>query len=111
MIHEKNTLQFLAVYSLYTYKTILHVKNNKSTYLRQLGIHSYENPRKHNFTIKKNHTKEIFKQSPTYMGKKFINYLPDNIKQGNIMKFENNNYLQSNSFLYSLQDFFTLENS
>ncbi|RZF41763.1 hypothetical protein LSTR_LSTR012242 [Laodelphax striatellus] len=56
----------------YVTKTILQVKNNETEFPRNLMCMNTRN--KNNFM---EHSKEKYKQSPTYMGIKFMGYLPD----------------------------------
>ncbi|KAG8263201.1 hypothetical protein J6590_108499 [Homalodisca vitripennis] len=82
-------LEFMTVYSLYIYRTVLYVKNNETKLPRQLHVHDYNTRNKNNFVIKQ-HNKEKFKQSPTYMGIKFMGNLPGSIRnENNSVRFKN----------------------
>lgn len=79
----------MTVYSLYIYKTILNVRNNKSNIGVKLTYTVIILEIKNKYSVKK-HTKEKFQESPILMGMKFINYLPERIKQdNNIIIFKN----------------------
>lgn len=70
MIHVRNInfkeLEFIR---------ILNIKNNESTPEHKLNIERSNTQNKNNFIIKSNSiNKEQYKQSPGYMGMKFINY-------------------------------------
>ncbi|KAG8303907.1 hypothetical protein J6590_108310 [Homalodisca vitripennis] len=102
-------LRIMTVYSLYIYKTILHVKTNAESIPRQQDYHNYNTRNRENFVVKK-HNKEKYKQCPTYIGIKFINNLPGCIKNEN--SFNNfkkmlKQFCTDHSF-YSLEEFFTL---
>lgn len=101
-------LDFLTVYSLYIYKTILYVKNVESQLQRQQDIHKYNTRNKQNFIIKK-HKKEKFKETTNYIGVKFMHSLPCSIRsEENLKKFKNKlKVFLIDAELYNLEDFIT----
>jgi len=102
-------LKIITVYSLYIYKTIIFVKNNQEKIIRQCNIHNYNTRNKNSFILKK-HKKEKYKQSPSYRGIKFINSLPNSIKnEDNFVKFKNKlKVFLVNNPMYCLDDFFNV---
>jgi len=101
-------LEFMTVYSLYIYRAVLYVKNNESKFPRQINVHNYNTRNKNSFVIKP-HNKEKFKQSTTYMGIKFMGYLPSSIRNENdSTRFKNKlkKYLTDMS-CYNFEEFYS----
>ena len=98
-------LQIFTVYGQYIFETILIARNQEmDTNLAQL-THQY-NLRKKNEIIQP-HKLKFFEKKPSYAGKKFLKYVPKNIKKENdLSKFKKllKKYI-INLAIYSLDEF------
>lgn len=102
-------LQFMTVYSLYVYECILYIRKNESSnnLINLTDIHTY-NTRYKRDIIQKCHRLEFYNKKPTQIGKRFLKYIPSNIKsETNFTKFKLKlkSYLM-NLCLYSLDELY-----
>lgn len=73
-------LQIMTVYSLYVYDCILYMRKNENHNLTDLAdIHIY-NTRYKSDIINKRHRLQFYNKKPTQIGKRFLKYIPSNIK-------------------------------
>ena len=95
-------LNILTVYSLYILETVVYTKNN---YIQTMPSHKYNTRNK---VVYEDHNLELFKKKTTYMGLKFLNKIPLEIKQindKNTFKSKLKEFLLRNP-MYSLEEFF-----
>jgi hypothetical protein len=79
--HFRN-LEIFTVYDQYIYDCILYIKNNFNNLELRSEFHSYNTRNKNNINIQK-HKLSFFTKKTTYMGTKFYNLLPIEIKDEN----------------------------
>lgn len=99
-------LQIFTVYSQYIFECILTVKNQELNYNFKAPDHPY-NTRAKNEVIP-SHRLKFFEKKPTYMGNKFLKYIPQNIKTEKGLKFKKKlkDYLLGKA-LYSIDELST----
>lgn len=86
-------LKILTVFSQYILETIILVK--KSNTITRSQLHNHNTRHKNNINLPQHRLKK-FSNTPTYTGSKFINLLPDKIK----------NILNYNTFLKTIKQYF-----
>lgn len=97
-------LGLLTVPCLYIYEVIMYAKQN--TYTRNLDVHNYNTRHRSDYQMIRHNT-TLFEQKPSYAGKKFINKLPQSLKEcDNLILFKKQlkTYLVVGTY-YSIQEF------
>lgn len=102
-------LKILTVYGQYILDTVMIVRGETDTPIKDAPVHSY-NTRGKREIVKEHHRLKFFEKKPTYIGNLFLRHLPKRFKEEkNIKKFKKQikEYLIENP-LYSLDEFFHL---
>lgn len=102
--HFKN-LGILTIYSLYIYECICIFKNSQRDSLHKLE-HPYNTRHKLNI-VTDHHNLEFYRKKPNYMGRKFMQFIPNNIQaEMDAVKFKKNlKKYMLNLCLYSVEEF------
>lgn len=99
-------LQLLPLACIYIMKIVVFVKSNLNNFLRNNHNHEY-NTRRQNNLLTPSHCLSLYEKSPTYIGVKLYNKLPECIKQiNNIKTFQKQvKKLLMESVFYTVNDF------